>query len=253
MLGQFVARCAIGRQPNEREAVCRPNVVEAQRREATMQLVNHAAEPEREKRDEFIPAVRAIGHTTSLAKIVKHLDNKPMGLYHAEVVNMIDYLLLMSGGRQHEQEEPYVTLTTTGQTNADIVRAFIASFWNGRDFDSLNRFLTPDYIDHAYLPHTANGLKETAGVLSIALPDHRSTIEDVVAQGEKVVARMTLRGTHDGPFRGTPPTGNPVEVEVYRMYRLAEGRVAEHWALLDTATLLRQIAAQPSPENACKR
>ncbi len=146
-----------------------------------------------------------------------------------------------------------MTMIATEQTNTDTVRAFIESFWNERDLDSLNRFLTPDYFDHAYVPHTADGLKETAAALSAALPDHCSAIEDVIAQGDKVVAQMVLRGTHDGPFRGAPPTGNPVEVTVYRMYRLAEGRIAEHWALLDTATLLRQIAAQPSPANACKR
>ncbi len=144
-------------------------------------------------------------------------------------------------------------MNATEQTNTDIVRAFIESFWNGRDADSLHRFLTPDYVDHAYVPHTVDGLTGTAGDLSTALPDHRSAIEDVVAQGDKVVARMVLRGTHDGPFRDAPPTGNPVEVNVYRMYRLAGGKIADHWALLDTATLLRQIAAQPSPENACKR
>jgi len=146
-----------------------------------------------------------------------------------------------------------MTATATEQTNTDTVRAFIESFWNGRDLDSLNRFLTPDYVDHAYVPHTADGLKGTAVDLSTALPDHRSAIEDMVAQGDKVVARMVMRGTHNGPFRGSPPTGNPVEVTMYRMYRLAGGKIAEHWGLLDTATLLRQIAAQLSPENACKR
>ncbi len=146
-----------------------------------------------------------------------------------------------------------MTTTTTEQTNTDTMRAFIESFWNGRDPDNLNRFLTPDYVDHAYVPHTAEGLKGTADELSAALPDHHSAIEEMVAQGDKVVARMVLRGTHDGPFRGASPTGNPVQVNLYRMYRLAEGRITEHWALLDTATLLRQIAAQSSPENACKR
>jgi len=146
-----------------------------------------------------------------------------------------------------------VTLTDPAMTNSDTVRAFIEAFWNERDLDSAGRFLAPDYVDHAYSPHTADGLKKTAGELAGAIPDHRSIIEDLVAQGDKVVARMVLRGRHGGPFRGAPPTGNPVEVNVYRMYRLAGGKIAEHWALLDTATLLRQIGAPPSPENACKR
>jgi steroid delta-isomerase-like uncharacterized protein len=146
-----------------------------------------------------------------------------------------------------------MTAAASEQTNTDTVCAFIEAFWNGREFDRIDHFLAPDYVDHAYVPHTVDGLKRTARELAAALPDNRTIIEDLVAQGDKVVARMTVRGTHDGLFRGTPPTGNPVEVNVYRMYRLADGKIAEHWALLDTATLLRQIAAQPSAENACKR
>lgn len=146
-----------------------------------------------------------------------------------------------------------MTVNGAEKTNTDTVRAFIEAFWNVRSLDTTDRFLAPDYIDHAYTPPTVEGLKATAAELAAALPDHRSTIEDVVAQGDKVVTRMMLRGTHGGPFRGAAPTGNMIEVNVYRMYRLAGGKIAEHWALLDTATLLRQIAVQPSAENACKR
>ncbi|MGI8857685.1 MAG: ester cyclase [Thermomicrobiales bacterium] len=144
-------------------------------------------------------------------------------------------------------------MSVSDHANAAIVRAFVEVFWNERDIDRADEFLSPDYIDHAYTPHTASGLKRTAGELAAAFPDHRTTIEDVVAQEDRVMTRMVLRGTHGGPFRGAVPTGNPIEVAVYRTYRLADGKIAEHWALLDTATLLRQIGAQPSPETACKR
>ncbi len=146
-----------------------------------------------------------------------------------------------------------MTVIATDQANSATVRAFIEAFWNGRERDSVERFLTPGYVDHAYTPHTADGLMTTAGELAAAFPDHCGTVEAVAAQGDKVMVRLTLRGTHDGPFRGTPPTGNPVEVTVYREYRLIDGKIAEHWALLDTATLLRQIGSRPSVENVCHR
>ena len=144
-----------------------------------------------------------------------------------------------------------MTVTTTDQANAATVRAFIEAFWNAQERDSVDRFLAHDYVDHAYAPPTPEGLLKTAGALAAAFPNHRSFIEAVVAQGDKVVARLTLRATHVGPFRGTPPTGNPVEVVVYREFRIADGKIAEHWGLLDTATLPRQIGTQPAPENAC--
>jgi len=146
-----------------------------------------------------------------------------------------------------------MSATTTEQANTELVRAFIEAFWNERQIDDADRFLAPGYVDHAYTPGTAIGLKQTAGELSAAIPDHHSAVEAMVAQDDKVVARLVLRGTHRGPFRGTPATGNPVEVAVYREYRLTGGRIAEHWALLDTASLMRQIGAGPSPENACRR
>jgi steroid delta-isomerase-like uncharacterized protein len=146
-----------------------------------------------------------------------------------------------------------MSATTTEQANTEIVRAFIEAFWNGRRVDDADRFLAPGYVDYAYTPGTTAGLKQTAGELAAAIPDHHHAVEAMVAEGDKVVARLVLRGTHGGPFRGTPPTGNPVEVRVYREYRVTDGKIAEHWALLDTAALLRQIGARPAAENACNR
>lgn len=141
----------------------------------------------------------------------------------------------------------------TTQGNIETVRDFIESFWNRRDPDAIDRYLTDDHVDHAYSPKTVEGLRAAGNALVTAFPDQCSTIETMIAEGDRVVARLTLRGTHRGPFRGTGATGNSVEVTVYREYRLIDGKIAEHQGLLDTATLLRQIGTSPTPENACER
>jgi steroid delta-isomerase-like uncharacterized protein len=132
----------------------------------------------------------------------------------------------------------------------DLVQEFVASFWNRGDVSAVDALLHPDYVDHAYQPANRAGLEDVLAQLGAAFPDHQHIVEAAVAQGDLVVLRMRLRATHTGAFRGTPPSGSPVDVAVYRMYRVADGRIAEHWGLLDTAALLRQIGASPAPQPA---
>ncbi|MEK3720550.1 ester cyclase [Paenibacillus sp. FSL H8-0034] len=141
---------------------------------------------------------------------------------------------------------------TKEQANIELVRDFIETFWNQQKLDCIETVLTADYVDHAYTPQTAEGLEQMAIVLNTAFPDQHSTISEIIAQGDKVMVRMVMRGTHLGAFRGTAPTGNRIEATIYREYVIRDGQIAEHWALFDTATLLRQIGAQLSFDNACK-
>lgn len=138
------------------------------------------------------------------------------------------------------------------EDNASIVRQFIQKFWNEGDLECTEQFLAEDYVDHAYVPGNVDGLKLTAGSLHAAFPDQASAEESIVARGDRVVVRLRLEGTHRGNFRGTEATQNRVDVKVYREYRLANGRIAEHWALLDTASLLRQIGAVINEHPACQ-
>ena len=138
------------------------------------------------------------------------------------------------------------------ENNVSIVRQFIQRFWNEGDLGCIEQFLTEDYVDHAYVPGNAEGLKWTAGSLHAAFPDQSSVEESILAQGDRVVVRLKLEGTHRGNFRGTEATRNRINAKVYREYRLANGRIAEHWALLDTAALLRQIGAELNEHPACR-
>ncbi|MDG0794328.1 ester cyclase [Cohnella ginsengisoli] len=134
----------------------------------------------------------------------------------------------------------------------EVALDFIERFWNNGDASCISPILTDDYVDHAYEPGNAEGLLAMADRLRTAFPDQRSTVESVTAEGDRVVVRLRMKGTHLGTFRGKAATGLPIDARLYREYRVADGRIAEHWALFDTASLLRQIGAELNEQPACR-
>ena len=80
-----------------------------------------------------------------------------------------------------------------------------------------------------------------------AFPDLTITVEDLIAEGDRVASRTTLRGTHDGELFGAPPTGRALTVPMMSIERIAAGRVAEHWRVSDELGLLRQLGLAPPP------
>jgi predicted ester cyclase len=133
----------------------------------------------------------------------------------------------------------------TIEQNKEVVRAFIQKFWNEGNRQCADQYLSEEYIDHAYVPNDVNGLKNMAIVLHTAFPDQVSALESMVAEGDRVIVRLRMTGTHQGDFRGAKATHNSVDVSLYREYRLSNGKIAEHWALFDTASLFRQIEVEP--------
>ncbi|MDG0811574.1 ester cyclase [Cohnella rhizosphaerae] len=137
-------------------------------------------------------------------------------------------------------------------SSAEVGLAFIERFWNEGDASCIATCLTDNYVDHAYEPGNAEGLLAMAERLRTAFPDQRSTVESVTVEGDRVVVRLRMKGTHLGTFRGMEATGLPIDARLYREYRIADGRIAEHWALFDTASLLRQIGAELNEQPACR-
>ena len=133
--------------------------------------------------------------------------------------------------------------------NKDLVRRFIEGVLVGGDFAALAELTAPDCVEHTAPPGEppAEGTAARFMVLwRAAFPDLAITVEDLVAEGDRVAARWTLRGTHRGAFLGRPPTGRRVAVAGRERYRLADGRIVERWAAVDTPGLLRQLDA-PAP------
>jgi len=80
-----------------------------------------------------------------------------------------------------------------------------------------------------------------------AFPDLHFTVEDFIAEGDKVVARLTVRGTQQGIFMGIPPTGKHATVTAIDINRMAGGKSVEHWLNMDTLGLLQQLGVIPAP------
>ncbi len=103
-----------------------------------------------------------------------------------------------------------------------------------------------------YVPGSPEPMRGPAGYLAIirimrgGFPDIQWTLEEMVAEGDKVAARFTMRGTHRGTFFGVPATGKPIEVKAMNFYRFAEGQIIEEYGMPDMLELLQQIDAVPA-------
>ncbi len=137
------------------------------------------------------------------------------------------------------------------QQNAMLVRRAIEEIWNRGNYAALNDIVAADIVVHAATPgeeiHGPEGIKRFYGMLRTAFPDLRFTVEDQIAEGDRVVTRWTATGTHDGEFQGIPPTGKQVRLTGIDIDRLADGKVVECWPEVNEVGLLRQLGALPAP------
>jgi len=127
--------------------------------------------------------------------------------------------------------------------NRGIVRRYFDAANTG-DLDVLDDLLSPDVIDHsAYAgqPAGRDGFKEFITLWRTAFPDLVYTIEDEIAERDRVVVRWTARGTHLGKYHHIAPTGKRVTMSGIQINRVAGGRIAEDWTSFDEQGLLRQL------------
>ncbi len=132
------------------------------------------------------------------------------------------------------------------EANKAIVRRFVEEVQNGGDLAALDALAAPGYVNHSAppgVPPDREGLKQLTAMFRQAFPDGRMTIEDMVAEGERVATRKTFRGTHRGELMGIPPTGKAVAIGLIDIVRVADGKVVESWSVADDLGLLRQLGA----------
>ena len=105
--------------------------------------------------------------------------------------------------------------------------------------------IAPDFMRHdPGLPFTVRGpagLRQLSDALNPGIPDMALPIEDVVAEGDKVLVRLRVTGTHGGELMGLAPTGRAIDIGVMDLFRIRGGVIVEHWALLDNLGLLKQL------------
>ena len=134
------------------------------------------------------------------------------------------------------------------QNKALIVR-FVEELFNRGNVGIVGEIFAPDFIEREQLPPgTPNG-REGVRVLTTMLrstfPDFKAKIDDILAEGDKVVIRMTWSGTQKGEFLGVPATGKHVSFGVIDIIRIANGKLVEHWGQMDSMSMMQQLGAIP--------
>jgi steroid delta-isomerase-like uncharacterized protein len=135
-----------------------------------------------------------------------------------------------------------------GEDNKAIVRQYYAEVLTKGNVAAIDDLVSPTYIGHDPAAPDAQGtmgLKQRVTRLRTAFPDLHVTVEDMVAEGDKVATRFTLQGTDKGEFRGIAPTGKQVRWTATSIIRLENGKFAEGWANADDLGRMRQLGAFP--------
>jgi steroid delta-isomerase-like uncharacterized protein len=139
----------------------------------------------------------------------------------------------------------------TAETNKATIRRIVEEIQNGDNLALIDELLAPNFVNHTPAPGLSpdrEGIKQLLSMFRAAFPDGVMTIEDMIAEGDKVATRKTYRGTHQGEFLGLPPTGRHVSVGLIDMMRLVDGKVVEHWNVGDDLSLLQQLGVLPPLE-----
>jgi steroid delta-isomerase-like uncharacterized protein len=121
---------------------------------------------------------------------------------------------------------------------------------NRNDLDALDEMVASDITDHDPAPGQAPGLegvKDYFSSLHAAFPDVHMEVEDMIAEGDKVVARVSVGGTHQGEFMGIAPTGNRVTITGIDILRITDGKVVEHWGKFDDLGMMQQLGVMEQP------
>jgi steroid delta-isomerase-like uncharacterized protein len=127
----------------------------------------------------------------------------------------------------------------------------VVMLWNTGDLTRADDLFATDFVNHDPNAPDVNDLEGYKGMIVMArtgFPDFNVTIEDMIAEGDKVACRWTVSGTHEGEFFGIPPTGKKATWKGISIYRFADGEIVEAWWSKDMFGLLQQLGVIPPPE-----
>lgn len=132
----------------------------------------------------------------------------------------------------------------TAEANKNVIRQFIET-WNRGDLPGVAAFWSPEVIHHTRVDHDVDDISSSYDVVMQAFPDLRWEIDDIIAEGDKVVTRLTCYATNLGSYMGAPPTGKRVKCRSVDISRVVDGKIVEHWGLLDELHLMEQLQLVP--------
>ena len=135
------------------------------------------------------------------------------------------------------------------EENKAVVRRWVEAFNEG-NLDAVDELLTDSYVRHDPNSPQVRGPEEEKQLIAMyrsAFPDLHFTLEDMVAEDDRVATRLGISATHKGELLGIPPTENRLSLTAMELYRLREGKIDEQWVNVDTLGMMQQIGAIPIP------
>ena len=137
------------------------------------------------------------------------------------------------------------------EQNKALFRRMLEEVLSQGNISLIDELVAPDVVEHEALPPGVpagrEGVKLMFTMFRGAFPDLNATVDDIIAEDDKVAARSTWSGTHQGEFMGIPPTGKRVSFGVIDIFRVANGVVVEHWGQTDEMGMLQQLGVVPAP------
>ena len=157
--------------------------------------------------------------------------------------------------------EPHAAVVTRGKAevavetqasrierNKTVIRRFVEEVQNKKDFGVYDELTDPEFVNLSAppgVPADAKGGRVWLSTFAEAYPDSEFAIDDMIGEGDRVVTKKTLSGTHTGEFGGIPATGKRVTLQYVDIMRVRDGRIVEHWASMDQLSWLRQLGVIP--------
>jgi steroid delta-isomerase-like uncharacterized protein len=139
----------------------------------------------------------------------------------------------------------------TIEENKAIARRHVEEGVGKRNLSIVDELLATNFVLHAPLPSGVpldrEGYKKLVSMIHTGFSDYRVAVEDMVAEGDKVVIRLTMRGTHEGEFMGITPTGKHVTWTGITILRIEGGKIVEIWNQVDNLSMMQQLGVVPSP------
>jgi steroid delta-isomerase-like uncharacterized protein len=128
-----------------------------------------------------------------------------------------------------------------------LAQQMFASMTGDADVDTMiDRFMAEDFVEHEAIPGmdaTRETPRQLFKMMLGAFPDFRATVDEILQDGDKIVARVTFSGTHEGEFMGMPASGNQVAWNAIDILQFRDDKVVAHWGVMDMASAMAQMGA----------
>jgi predicted SnoaL-like aldol condensation-catalyzing enzyme len=136
------------------------------------------------------------------------------------------------------------------EANKALIRSYYEEMWKKHQPSAADRFVAINFIEHnPNLPQGLAGRKQFVTTVLAGFSDYHGEIQELLAEGDKVVTRMRWTGTQDGPYDGRPATGNKLVFSTADYFRIENGKIAEHWDVVDLLARAVGLGLIPPPKS----